>query len=179
MMRRHVTTLHSGAASQRPLVWPPLNYSADRSMEPPRDFCELLAYFDAKSVNAIIVGAWALAFHGAPRMTGDIDILVQPTAENAQRVMRALDAFGFGSVGLSANDFQQPDIVVELGVPPLRVDLLTGISGVTWDEAWRGRVAGEFGHVAVAFLGINELRRNKQASGRQKDLADLEALGEE
>lgn len=112
-------------------------------------------------------------------MTGDIDILVQPTAENAQRVMRALDAFGFGSVGLSANDFQQPDIVVELGVPPLRVDLLTGISGVTWDEAWRGRVAGEFGHVAVAFLGINEFRRNKQASGRQKDLADLEALGEE
>lgn len=148
-------------------------------MEPPRDFCELLECFNAGRVNAIIVDAYALAFHGAPRMTGDLDILVQPTAENAKRVVDALGVIGFASLGLSANDFEQPDVVVQLGVPPLRVDLLTGISGVTWDEAWTNRVVGEFGTVPTAFLGRSELRRNKRASGRQKDLADLEALGDE
>lgn len=148
-------------------------------MEPPRDFCELLECFNARRVSAVIVGAYALAFHGAPRMTGDIDLLVQPTPENSQRVVEALGAFGFGSVGLSASDFQQPDVVVQLGVPPLRVDLLTGISGVSWEEVWTGRVAAEFGGVPVPFIGLPELRRNKLAAGRPKDLADLEALGEE
>lgn len=148
-------------------------------MEPPRDFCELLECFNASGVKAIIVGAYALAFHGAPRMTGDLDVLVQPEADNSQRVAEALTAFGFESLGLSAGDFLRPDIVVQLGVPPLRVDLLTGISGVTWDDAWAGAVAGEFGTVDVRFLGLAELRRNKRAAGRLKDLADLEALGKE
>ena len=147
-------------------------------MEPPRDFCELLACFNASGVRALIVGAYALGFHGAPRMTGDLDVLVQPSAENAARVMAALASFGFGEVGLSAADFERPDVVVQLGVPPVRVDLLTGLSGVTWDEAWAGRVAGELGHVPVAFIGLADLRRNKRAVGRHKDLADLEALGD-
>ena len=147
-------------------------------MEPPRDFCELLECFNAARVKAIIVGAYALGYHGAPRMTGDLDLLVQPSAENARQVIAALAAFGFGEVGLSAADFQQPDVVVQLGVPPVRVDLLTGITGVTWEEAWAGRIAGEFGGVPVAFIGLTELRRNKLATGRHKDLADLEALGE-
>lgn len=147
-------------------------------MEPPRDFCELLECFDGSGVRALIVGAYALGYHGAPRMTGDLDLLVQPSAENAERVIDALAAFGFGNAGLSAVDFQQPDVVVQLGVPPVRVDLLTGISGVTWEEAWAGRITGEFGGVPVAFLGLAELRRNKLAAGRHKDLADLEALGE-
>jgi hypothetical protein len=148
-------------------------------MEPPRDFCELLECFNAHRVDAIIVGAYALGFHGAPRMTGDLDILLDRSSANAGRVMDALTAFGFGGTGLSAADFQQPDVVVQLGVPPVRVDLLTGISGVTWEEAWTGRIAGELGGVSVAFLGLSELRRNKRAVGRHKDLADLEALGEE
>jgi hypothetical protein len=147
-------------------------------MEPPRDFCELLACFNASGVRALIVGAYALGFHGAPRMTGDLDVLVQPSAENAARVMTALASFGFGEVGLSAADFERPDVVVQLGVPPVRVDLLTGLSGVTWDEAWAGRVAGELGDVPVVFIGLADLRRNKRAAGRHKDLADLEALGD-
>jgi hypothetical protein len=147
-------------------------------MEPPRDFCELLECFNASRVDALIVGAYALGFHGAPRMTGDLDLLVQPSAENAGRIIAALSTFGFGDVGLTAEDFQRPDVVVQLGVPPFRVDLLTGLSGVTWDEAWAGRIAGEFGGVPVAFIGLAELRRNKLAAGRPRDLADLEALGD-
>ena len=147
-------------------------------MEPPRDFCELLECFNAHRVEALIVGAYALGFHGAPRMTGDLDLLVHPSAENADRIIEALAAFGFGDVGLSAGDFRQPDVVVQLGVPPVRVDLLTGISGVTWEEAWGGRARGEFGGVPFAFIGLAELRRNKLAAGRLRDLADLEALGE-
>lgn len=169
----------SGGGSLRQLGSLPSKSSDVRCMEPPRDFCELLESFNAHRVSAIIVGAYALGFHGAPRMTGDLDLLVQRSAENAKRVMDALAAFGFGDVGLSATDFQQPDVVIQLGVPPVRVDLLTGISGVTWEEAWVGRVAGEFGGVPVAFLGLAELRRNKRTVGRHKDLADLEALGEE
>ena len=145
-------------------------------MEPPREFSELLASFGAHEVKALIVGAYALAFHGVPRMTGDLDLLVEPTAENAARVMRALTDFGFGDVGLSAADFQQPDVVVQLGFPPLRVDLLTSITGVAFEEAWEGRVVDSFGGVPAAFLGLDELRRNKRAVGRHKDLADLDAL---
>lgn len=147
-------------------------------MEPPRDFCELLECFAASRVSVLIVGAYALAYHGAPRMTGDLDLLVQPSEENARRIIDALTAFGFGNVGLSTADFLQPDVVVQLGVPPVRVDLLTGISGVSWDEAWAGRVDGELGGVPVAFIGLAEFRRNKLAAGRHQDLADLEALGE-
>jgi len=92
--------------------------------------------------------------------------------------MEALAEFGFGDVGLSMQDFQRPDVVIQLGVPPVRVDLLTGISGVTWEDAWSGRTKGELGGVPVAFIGLAELRRNKQTVGRHKDLADLEALGD-
>lgn len=145
-------------------------------MEPPREFSELLASFGAHEVKALIVGAYALAFHGVPRMTGDLDLLVEPSTENAARVMRALTDFGFGEVGLSAADFQLPDVVIQLGFPPLRVDLLTSITGVSFDEAWTGRVADSFGGVPASFLGLEELRRNKRAVGRHKDLADLDAL---
>jgi len=171
-------TRRIGASSRLRYASPRSNSSDVRSMEPPRDFCELLALFNASRVKALIVGAYALAYHGAPRMTGDLDLLVEPSAENAQRVMDALTAFGFGDIGLSAEDFQRPDTVVQLGVPPLRVDLLTGITGVSWDDAWAGRVDSEFGRVPVAFIGLAELRRNKLSTGRHKDLADLEALGE-
>jgi hypothetical protein len=148
-------------------------------MEPPRDFCELLELFNASRVKALIVGAYALAYHGAPRMTGDLDLFVEPAAENAKRVIEALSAFGFGDIGLTAEDFQRADTVVQLGLPPVRVDLLTGITGVSWEDAWAGRVDGELGTVPAAFIGLAELRRNKRATGRHRDLADLEALGDE
>lgn len=141
------------------------------------DFKELLALFNAHRVEYIIVGAYALACHGAPRFTGDLDVYVRPTVDNAHQILAALDAFGFGSLGLTVADILKPDMVIQLGVPPVRIDLLTSLSGLTWEEAWAGKVAGVYGNVPVWYLGRNEYIRNKRACGRKKDLADLEALG--
>jgi hypothetical protein len=147
-------------------------------MEVQPDFRELLALLNAHSVECMIVGGYALAFHGAPRYTGDMDLYVRPTPENARRILAALDAFGFGSLGLSAKDFSSQDRVVELGVPPVRVDLITSLSGVTWEQCWAGRQGGLYGDVPVSFIGRVQFIANKRAVGRTKDLADLEALGE-
>lgn len=147
-------------------------------MEAQEDFKELLELFNANRVDYLIVGAYALAFHGVPRNTGDMDILVRATADNAVRILKALDSFGFGSLALSASDFTAPDRVVQLGVPPVRVDLLTSLTGVSWDEAFADRVTGDYQGVPVAFIGREQFIRNKRATGRKRDLADLEALGE-
>jgi hypothetical protein len=148
-------------------------------MEVQPDFRDLLALFNEHEVAYLVVGGYALAFHGAPRFTGDIDLYVRPHPENARRVMAALSDFGFGSVGLSADDFERPDNVVQLGVPPVRIDLITALTGVTWEEAATGKVGGTYGDVPVFYLGRREFTANKRATGRRKDLADLEALGEE
>jgi hypothetical protein len=148
-------------------------------MEVQADFKELLELLNAHEVEYLVVGGYALAFHGAPRFTGDLDLLVRAEPENSQRILRVLDEFGFGSLDLTAEDFLRPDRVVQLGVPPVRVDLLTSISGVRWEDASAGRVAGSYGGVSTYFLGRGEFIANKRASGRKKDLADLEALGEE
>ncbi|HEY4002482.1 MAG TPA: hypothetical protein VGO93_26660, partial [Candidatus Xenobia bacterium] len=121
------------------------------------DFKELLSLFNTRGVEYVIVGAFALAHHGAPRYTGDLDILVQPDRENARNILEALRQFGFGSVGLTEADFELPDRVVQLGYPPVRVDLITSISGVGWMEARQGAVAGRLGDVPVRFLGRAEL----------------------
>ena len=105
-------------------------------MEIQQDFRDLLALFNEHKVEYMIVGAYALAFHGAPRYTGDIDILVESETSNAQRIMVALNKFGFGSVGLKAEDFDGLDKVIQLGVPPVRVDIVTSITGVSWDSQW-------------------------------------------
>jgi hypothetical protein len=147
-------------------------------MEVQQDFRELLRLFNAREVAYLIVGAHALAFHGAPRYTGDLDILIRPDKENARRVLAALSDFGFGSLGLTAEDFTAPGRVVQLGVPPVRVDITTSITAVTWDEAYDGKVAGTYGKVPVQYLGRAQFVVNKKALARRKDLADLEALGE-
>jgi hypothetical protein len=126
----------------------------------------------------MIVGGYALAFHGAPRFTGDLDVLVKPDPENAQRILTALEAFGFASVGLTSGDFSRPDQVVQLGVPPVRIDLITSLTGTSWDEAFAGKTAGSYGDVSVYYIGREQFIANKRATGRQKDLADLEMLGE-
>ena len=126
----------------------------------------------------MIVGAYALAYHGAPRFTGDLDILVNPSLENAEKILSALDAFGFGALQLHREDFQTPDSVIQLGLPPLRIDIVTSLTGVSWEEADRGKVAGMYGDTPVHFLGKEQYIVNKRATGRMKDLADLEALGE-
>ena len=124
------------------------------------------------------MGAYALAHHGAPRNTGDIDIYVRPSPDNARRVVEVLGEFGFGSLGLSETDFTQLQQVIQLGRPPVRIDLLTSLSGVSWEEADCGKVPGTYGDVPVSYLGRAQMTANKRATGRLKDLADLEALGE-
>jgi len=148
-------------------------------MEVQPDFKELLELLNAHEVEFLVVEGYALAHHGVPRFTGDLDLLVKSDGANAARILAALADFGFGSLELSTDDFQQPDQVIQLGVPPVRIDLLTSLTGVTWEEAHRGRVAGHYGEVPVHFLGRDEFVVNKRATGRHQDLADLEALGED
>jgi len=148
-------------------------------MELQQDFRDLLVLFNAHRVEYMIVGAYALAFHGAPRYTGDLDIFVKPDEVNARRIMAALEEFGFGSVGLVAADFEAPDRVIQLGVPPVRVDIITSITGVSWEAAFSGRAEGKYGDICVHFIGRTQFILNRRALGRKKDLADLEALGEE
>ena len=146
-------------------------------MEIQPDFEELLALFNAHGVEYMVVGGYALAFHGAPRYTGDMGLNVAPTLDNAQRILDALNAFGFGTVGLESRDLATENKVVQLGVSPVRIDLLTSLSGVYWKEAHARRVPGQYGAVPVYYIGRDDFIRNKKAIGRYQDLADSEALG--
>ena len=127
----------------------------------------------------MIVGGYALAYHGAPRFTGDIDVFVKPDRENAARIINALDDFGFNSLEITIDDFQDENKVVQLGLPPVRIDIITSISGVTWEEADASKEPGLYGDVSVFYIGKLQYITNKRATGRTKDIADIEALGEE
>jgi hypothetical protein len=144
------------------------------------DFRDLLAALLAAQARFLVVGAHALAVHGVPRATGDLDVWIAADPTNAQRVWSALLRFGapVAAMGVSLDDLTLPDRVVQIGLPPRRIDILTSISGVGFDEAWPDRVTHEVGGLAVPFLGRAALVRNKRATGRTKDRADLEALGE-
>lgn len=126
----------------------------------------------------LVVGAHALAVHGHVRATGDLDIWIRPDPENAERVWRALVRFGapVEAMGLTIPDLSRPGTVYQIGLPPRRIDILTKISGVDFDEAWSSRVAETVGELQVPFLGREALVRNKKATGRTKDLADVESL---
>ncbi len=141
-----------------------------------QDWLEWLESLNASGVEYLIVGAIALAHHGIVRYTGDLDVLVHATEENASRVIDALHRFGFGSLGLTARDFCAPERVIQLGFPPGRIDLLTSIDGVSWDEAWDGAVRGVYGSADVRFLSKEHIVRNKRATGRAQDRADAERL---
>lgn len=138
-----------------------------------REFIRLLA---REGVEYLIVGAWSLAFHGRPRYTGDLDLFVRRDPTNAERIMRVIEAFGFGAVGLTREDFLRENYVIQLGVEPNRLDILTGISGVSFEEAWAARVSGTLEGLPVWFISRELLIRNKQASGRDQDLADVRTL---
>ena len=146
-------------------------------MEIRTDFKELLELFNKHKVEYLIVGGYALAFHGAPRVTGDIDLFVRPTNENAERILAALDDFGFGSLNLSKDDFTTPGMVVQLGVPPARIDIITRVSGVSWEKADADKVPGRYADTPVFFISRDDFIANKKATGRAKDAADIEALG--
>jgi hypothetical protein len=147
-------------------------------MEVQPDFKKLLKLLNAHKAEFIIVGAYALAFHGVPRLTGDMDILVKPDSKNAEKILVALEESGFGSLDLTISDFQDPDKVVQLGVAPVRVDFVTSLTGLSWQEVFLGKVQATYGDVPVYYLGRKELISNKKTLGRKKDLADIEALGE-
>jgi hypothetical protein len=138
-----------------------------------REFVELL---NALKVRYIVVGAFALAYHGYPRYTGDIDLFIERSAENAQVLLQALQQFGFGDSGLSSEDFLQEDQVIQLGVAPNRIDLLTFLSGVEFQEAWATAIQGEIAGLSVPLISKELLKKNKAATGRSQDIADLEHL---
>jgi len=140
------------------------------------DFVDLLRAFGAADVRFLIVGAYALAHHGRPRATGALDVWIDATPANAPRVMRALDDFGAPLRDVSQPDFARPGIVFQIGVPPGRIDILTELTGLSFDKAWPDREPGRFGDLTVDFIGCDAFMRNKRATGRVKDLGDLEGL---
>lgn len=148
-------------------------------MEIRNDFKELLELFNKHKVEYLIVGGYALAFHGAPRFTGDIDLFVRPIRENSERILGALSEFGFGSLDLSEDDFTMPGKVIQLGVPPIRIDIITSLSGLSWEKADMGKVTGQYGRTQACFIGREDFIANKKATGRKRDIADIEALGEQ
>jgi hypothetical protein len=140
------------------------------------DYRDILSGLNAAGADYLLVGAYALAVHGLPRATGDIDILLRPHPANAERVWVALERFGAPLGGLSREDFTRPGMVVQIGTAPRRVDLLTSLDGVGFEEAWAGRVVVEVEGLRIPVLGRAELIRNKKAVARPQDLADVERL---
>ena len=141
------------------------------------EFGEFIRLLNANRVEYAIVGSFALAYHGHPRATGDMDVWIRPEASNLNNFLAALKAFGFEELGLSKADFLAGKIV-QLGYPPVRIDIITALDGLESDEIWDSREAGKFGDQPVMYLGRKAFIKNKRAVGRHKDLADLEALGE-
>lgn len=141
-----------------------------------RDFKEFIASLNSHRVRYLVVGGYAVAFHGHPRYTKDLDVWVELSEQNAERLIEALRTFGFGSLGLTPDDFLIPGQVVQLGNPPNRIDLLVTISGVIFEDCYARRLQIVIDEVTVNFIDLDSLRKNKEAAGRHQDLADLENL---
>ena len=147
-------------------------------MSLPKDWRAFIESLNSNGVEYLIVGAVALDYHGLPRYTGVLDVLIRNTPENARRLEHMLRDFGFGGLGLKLADFVDSYHVIQLGVLPNRIDLLTSMTGVSFDEAWAEKVGAELEGLKVNILRRQMLIRNKKATRRAQDLADLEALGE-
>lgn len=140
------------------------------------DLREFIHLLNTNLVKYVVVGAWALAFHGRPRYTGDLDIFVARNDENAGKLMVVIEAFGFAHAGIKREDFLQVDHVIQLGREPNRIDILTGISGVTFDEAWDQREQGTIADATVYVISRDLLIKNKRAANRDKDQGDIKLL---
>jgi hypothetical protein len=138
-----------------------------------REFVELLNQFQVKYM---IVGGYAVGIHGHPRYTGDLDIWLLPGSENAIKILKTIKDFGFGSLDITENDLNKEGNIIQLGYPPLRIDLLTSIDGVHFDECYPNRKTLEIDELLVDFIGYTDLIKNKKASGRHQDLGDIENL---
>lgn len=141
-----------------------------------KDLLELLELFRSQDVEFLVVGGHAVAFHGHPRLTEDLDLFVRPDLDNGERIVRALRDFGFGSLAIAAADFRAEDRVIQLGRIPNRVDLLTRLYGVEFADAWERRVAARLDSAPVWMISREDLIRNKRATGRTQDVADAEFL---
>ena len=142
----------------------------------PQDFKDFLRLLDAEAVEYLLIGGYAVAYHGYPRATEDIDIWLASSPQNAQRIIRALKEFGFDVPELSPDLFLKPESIVRMGVPPLRIELSTTISGVDFAECYRARVTEAIDGITVSIINLTDLKKNKRASGRHRDLDDLERL---
>jgi predicted nucleotidyltransferase len=140
------------------------------------DFREFVRLLNERSVRYLVVGGYAVAVHGHPRYTKDLDVWIDAVPENVRRLLDALEDFGFGELGLTEDDFLEPETVVQLGRPPNRIDLVTELDGVVFENCFDDRSVVEIEGLPVSFIGLEKLRENKRASGRHQDLADLESL---
>jgi hypothetical protein len=141
-----------------------------------KDFKEFIALLNRSEVRYLVIGGFAYSFYAEPRFTKDIDILIEPSQENAKKILEAIKEFGFTDVDLSDNDFLEPGQIIQLGVAPLRIDIVTSIKGVEFSAAWKNRVTGRFGEIDAHFISKEDLIKNKRALGRKQDLADIEKL---
>ena len=145
------------------------------------DFLEFIRLLRSEGVSYLVVGGYAVGIHGFPRYTGDIDFFIAVSDKNAEALMRVFDQFGFGGIDLEKDDFLKPSYVVEIGREPQKIQVLTSIDGVTFEEAYANHIEIQYGGIGIKFIGRSELIRNKLASGRPKDLIDageLKKLGQ-
>ncbi len=140
------------------------------------DFKEFIQLLNENKVRYLVVGGYAVAFHGYPRYTKDLDVWIDMTPENAERVLQALEKFGFGSLDLQPGDFLEQEQVIQLGYPPNRIDLLTTLKGLTFSDCYKSGIDMEFSGIHMNFIDIESLKKNKRAVGRLQDLADAENL---
>ncbi len=141
-----------------------------------KDFEEFIKLLNIHKAKYLIVGAYAVTFYSAPRNTGDIDIFIDSSKTNAIKISKALRDFGFESLGITIEDLMKDDIIIQLGIEPNRIDLITSLSGVKFEEAFKTKIKGQFGSQQVYFISFDNLIKNKSATGRTKDKADVELL---
>ena len=141
-----------------------------------KDFKEFIELLNCNKVKYLVVGGFAVAFHAIVRFTKDIDIFVEASEENSKKIINVLKSFGFGDIGVTERDFQNTDQIIQLGYPPLRIDIITSISGVEFKKAWENRIVGKYGSIPCFFISSEDLIKNKQASGRPQDIADIKIL---
>lgn len=140
------------------------------------DFKDFLKLLNEEQVEYLLIGGYAVGIHGYPRATADIDFWIAVNPDNAQRITTVLIRFGFGATGITPQLFQQPNQIIRMGLPPYRIEISTGISGVTFDDCYKRRMQTTLDDVMVNVISLTDLKINKRASGRNKDLADLDNL---
>ncbi len=141
-----------------------------------KDFAEFIALLNKNSVRYLVIGGYAFSFHAEPRFTKDIDFFVDGTEENAERLLNVLAEFGFKDIALKKDDFSKPGNIIQLGVPPVRIDLMTSVTGLDFAPAWENRITATYGSVPAFFISKSDLIQNKTATGRKQDLSDVEKL---